>query len=110
MFDPAVLDLDTDTILKKFQSGVQTAASLSLGAGCPTAVSAPHTLLAGFKNLVAVSLATGHSFPQAEAMLNAAKNAPASGGGAAAAKVEEAPKEEEKKEEEEDVDMGGLFG
>jgi large subunit ribosomal protein LP0 len=67
--------------------------------------------LNGFKNLVAVSAASGFEFPQAKAMLEAAKNAPAAGAGPAAAggAAAAAPKEEEK-EEEEDVDMGGLFG
>jgi large subunit ribosomal protein LP0 len=67
--------------------------------------------LNGFKNLVAVSAASGFEFPQAKAMLEAAKNAPAAGSGPAAAggAAAAAPKEEEK-EEEEDVDMGGLFG
>jgi len=83
---------------------------MSLGTGYCTAASAPHTLLTGFKNLVAVAQSTGFEFSQATAMLEAAKNAPASGGATTAAKVEEKPKEEEKKEEEETVDMGGLFG
>jgi len=108
MFDPAVLDLDDATILAKFRNGVSAQASLSIGIGCPSACSAPHTLLTGFKNLVALSLSTGFKFDQAEAMLNAAKNAPAAGG--AVAKTEAVAVVEEKKEEEEDVDMGGLFG
>jgi len=62
MFDPAVLDLSTDTILKKFQSAVKTQASLSLGIGYSTSASAPHTLLGGFKNLLAVAAETGYEF------------------------------------------------
>merc|ERR1719313_1407241 len=100
MFDPAVLDLDSDTILAKFRKGCQTQAQFSLGVGYPTAVSAPHSLLNSFKNLVAVSLETGYKFPQADAMLEAAKNAPASGG-ATAAKADDKPAVEEEKEKEE---------
>ena len=111
LFDAAVLDLDSAAILAKFQNAIKTQASLSLGIGYSTSASAPHTLLNGFKNLIAVSAETGFEFEQATAFLNAAKSAPASGpvaGGSAAAA---APKEEEKpKEEPEDVDMGGLFG
>lgn len=112
MFDPAVLDLSLEAILGKFQAAVSTQASLSLGLGYSTTVSAPHTLLGGFKNLIAVAAETGYEFPQATAFLAAAASAPAAGGapaGAAttAAAVEEKPAE---KEEEEDVDMGGLFG
>lgn len=112
MFDAAVLDLSTESILAKFQSAVKTQASLSLGLGYSTTASAPHTLLGGFKNLIAVAAETGYEFDQATAFLEAAKNAPAAGpatGGPAAAA---APKEEEKPKEDEpeDVDMGGLFG
>lgn len=113
MFDPAVLDLSLETIRAKFQSAIKIQTSLSLGLGYSTAASAPHTLLGGFKNLIAVAAETGYEFPEATAFLDAAKNAPAAGPAAAstgAAKAD-APKAEEKPEEEEaDVDMGGLFG
>jgi len=62
VFDAKVLDLSTDAILAKFKSSVKVQASLSLGAGFPTTASAPHTLLNGFKNLVAVSAMTGFEF------------------------------------------------
>lgn len=112
MFDPAVLDLSTDSILEKFKAAVKLQASLSLGLGYSTSVSAPHTLLGGFKNLIAVAAETGYEFPQATAFLDAAKNAPAAGPASATPAAAAAPKEEEKPKEEEpeDVDMGGLFG
>lgn len=84
---------------------------MSLGLGYPTAMSAPHTLLGGFKNLIAVAAETGYEFDEATAFLDAAKNAPAASAApssAAASKPEE--KVEEKADEPEDVDMGGLFG
>jgi len=111
VFDAAVLDISTDDILAKFKRAIGVQADVGLGLGVPNKASAPHTLLNGFKNLVAVSAASGFEFPQAKAMLDAAKNAPAAGAVAASAgpaKVEAA--KEEEKEEEEDVDMGGLFG
>jgi len=108
VFDAAVLELTTDSILAKFKKAVAVQAQLSLGAGYATSASVPHSLGNGFKNLVAVSAATGYEFPQAKAILEAAKNAPAAGAGPAVA-AEAAPVEE-KKEEAEDVDMGGLFG
>lgn len=114
MFSPEVLDLSIDTIIGKFKAAVDIQANLSLGLGYSTSVSAPHTLLNGFKNLVAFSAASGYEFDQAKTFLEAAKNAPAGGaaGGAAAPSGEAAPAKEEEKveEEEEDVDMGGLFG
>jgi large subunit ribosomal protein LP0 len=111
VFDAAVLSLSSDVILAKFRKAVAIQTSLSLGAGFPTQVSAPHFVLNAFKNLVAVSASTGFEFKQAKAFLEAAKNAPAAG--AAATSVEakaSAPVEEKKEEEKEDVDMGGLFG
>merc|ERR1712087_342308 len=97
-------------ILAKFRKAIGVQASLGLGLGVPNKAAAPHSLLNGFKNLVAVSAASGYEFPQAKAMLEAAKNAPAAGAGPATTAAAEKPKEEEKVEEEETVDMGGLFG
>ena len=108
IFDAAVLDLTTETILAKFSAAIRLQAQLSLGAGVPSAASAPHSVCNAFKNLVAVSCASGYEFPQAKALLSAAASAPRGGGGGAAAAA--APVEEVKKEEEEAVDMGGLFG
>jgi len=114
MFDAAVLDLSTDAILSKFQAAVTTQTSLSLGLGYSTQMSAPHTLLGGFKNLIAVAAETGYEFPEATAFLQAAASAPATGGApaAAGAAAASAPAEESKpaEEEETDVNMGGLFG
>merc|ERR1719265_2690340 len=110
LFDAKVLSLSTDVILQKFQKAVGNQASLSLAAGYPTSASAPHTLLNGFKNLLAASIACYYSFDQADAFLSAAKNAPAAGAATATATEAAAPVEEEKKEEAEDVDMGNLFG
>jgi large subunit ribosomal protein LP0 len=110
LFDAAVLDLSEEVILAKFKKAVTVQASMSLGLGIPTQASAPHTLLNGFKSLVAVCAATEYSFPEAKAMLSAAASAPAATATTAKAAVAEAPKEVEEKEE---VDMGGaadLFG
>jgi len=110
LFDAKVLSLSTDVILAKFQKAVSTQASLSLAAGYPTSASAPHTLLNGFKNLLAAAIASDYAFDQADAFLSAAKNAPAAGAATATATEAAGPVEEEKKEEAEDVDMGNLFG
>jgi large subunit ribosomal protein LP0 len=110
LFDAKVLDLSAASIIAKFKNAAGVQASLSLGAGFPTSASAPHSLLNGFKNLVAASAASGFEFAQATALLEAAKNAPAAGAAAATGAAQAAPVEEEKKEEVEAVDMGGLFG
>merc|ERR1712070_867748 len=96
LFDAAVLDLDTDSILAKFKSAIKTQAKLSLGLGVPTAASAPHNVLNAFKNLVAVSASSDFHFKQGDELLEAAKNAPAAGPATA---VAAAPVAETKKEE-----------
>lgn len=55
VFKAKVLDLSTDTILAKFKSALGVQASLSLGSGYATSVSAPHSMVNAFMNLVAVS-------------------------------------------------------
>jgi len=120
VFSPAILDITDDDIRSRFMEGVANIASLSLAIGYPTVASAPHSIVNGFKNLLAIAAATEISFKEAETMLEilsdpekmaalaAAASAPAAGGGGAAEeKKEEAPAEEE---EESDDDMGfGLF-
>lgn len=122
VFSPSILDLTDDDVRRRFMEGVTNIASLSLAIGYPTVVSAPHSIINGFKNLLAVAAETEISFKEAETMkellsdpekmaaLQAAASAaaPAAGGGAAEEKKEEAKKEES--EEESDDDMGfGLF-
>lgn len=129
VYPAAVLDLTDDDILKKFFSGVNNVAALSLQIGFPTVVSVPHSVMNGYKNLIAISVMTDYTFPgaekikqllsdpaafaaaQAAAAAAAAGSAPAAGGAAPGGAAPAKPKVEEKKEEEEvDEDMGGLFG
>lgn len=110
IFDARVLDLDTKTLLAKFKNATQTQAALSLSVGFPTTCSVPHSLLQSFKNMVAVSAISGYSFKEGQALLEAAKNAPAAGAAQKTETKASAPVKEEKKEEVEAVDMGGLFG
>lgn len=110
VFDAKVLDLDTNTIIGKFKKAAKVQASLSLGAAYPTTASVSHSLLNSFKNMVAVCAESGYEFKEGQALLEAAKNAPAAGAAqTSGAKATEAVVEE-KKEEAETVDMGGLFG
>jgi large subunit ribosomal protein LP0 len=108
LYDAKVLSITADLILEIFSSKSQLLTGLSLGSGFITSAAAPHLVLNAFKNLAAVSLASGYKFDQAEKLLSAAAAAPkaAAAGGAPAA----AAAKEEEPEEEEDVDMGGLFG
>lgn len=119
IFDPTILDITDDNIRDRFMSGVCNVASISLEIGYPTIASVPHSIVNGFKNLLAIAAATDISFKEAETMKEfladpsklAALQAAASASVAPAAAEEK--KKEEKKEseaEESDDDMGfGLF-
>jgi len=116
IFSPKVLDITEEDIKDKFMAGVANIAAVSLAIGYPTAASVPHSIVNGFKNLLAIAAETEVTFAEAEklkayladpsAFAVAAAPAAAAGGAAEAAP---AAKEEEP-EEESDDDMGfGLF-
>lgn len=120
IFDPAILDVTDDDLRSRFMEGVANVASLSLAIGYPTVASAPHSIVNGFKNLLALAAVTEITFKEAETMkellsdpsklaaLQAAAAPTTEAAAAAPAKKEEAKKEES--EEESDEDMGfGLF-
>lgn len=108
IYDASVLDLSDDDIVKKFQAGVKNIAAVSLAVHYPTVASVPHSVVNGYKRVLAIGLATEYSFPKAEEYKNAAKNAPVTSSTAPAAasgKPAAAAKEPEP-EPEEDEDMG----
>jgi len=119
VFDPEILDISDDDLRARFMDGVANVAALSLGIGYPTVASAPHSLVNGMKNLLAVAAATEITFKEAEmvkAFLEnpdafAAVAAPAAAAaGAAAPAAAAAAKEPEPEPESSDDDMGmGLF-
>ncbi|XP_034233399.1 60S acidic ribosomal protein P0 [Thrips palmi] len=117
MFEPKILDIKPEDLRVKFMEGVARLASVCLAIGYPTVASVPHSVINGFKNLLAVAAVTDVEFKEAKTVKEYLKDpskfaaAAAAAAPAAAAKVEK--KEEKKKEEseeEEDDDMGfGLF-
>lgn len=116
VFSPEVLDLTEDDLAEKFLLGLSMATSLSLEISYPTLSAAPHMLINGYKNALAIAVETEYSFPQAEKVKEYLKDpskfvaavtadaAPAQGGGTAAATEEK--KQEPVEEEEEDEDLG----
>jgi len=113
LFDPSILDITEDDIRAKFMAGVNNVAAVSLNIGYPTAVSAPHSIANGLKNLLAVAAATDITFPAAEKMKAylADPSAFAVAAPAAAAPAEEKAAAKEESEEESDESMGfDLFG
>ena len=111
IYEAKVLSITVASILEKFAFGAQNVTALSLGSGFTTSAAAQHLILNAFKNLAAVSFASGFSFPQAEKLKSSAASAPAASSAPAAGKAPPAKvKEPEPKEEEADIDMGDLFG
>jgi len=116
IFAPEILDITSEDLRAKFMEGVMNVASVSLEIGYPTVASAPHSIVNGLKNLIAIALETEITFKEAEMAKEymkdpskfAATAAPTAAAPAAAAEKKEAKKEES--ESEEDDDMGfGLF-
>ncbi|KAG9300627.1 hypothetical protein G9A89_005227 [Geosiphon pyriformis] len=119
VFHPSVLDIEEKTLIDRFMSGIQIIAALSLRINYPTIASVPHSLINGYKNLLAISLATDYTFPASEKIKAyladptafAAAAGPVSAADSAPAVAAAAAAKEEEPEEESDEDMGlDLFG
>jgi len=110
IYDAKVLDMTDEDIMAKFRSGVRNIAALSLATGIPTLASVPHSIIRGYKNVLAIGLATSFSFPQVERLKNAATavvTAPTkTTTTTTTSKVEEKPAKKEEPEEEEDMGLG----
>jgi len=121
VYAPAVLDLTDNDILARFKQGVQNIAAVGLQIGYSTIATVPHSLINGYKNLLAVAFETQYSFKRAEAIKAFIATPTAAAAQAAPAhaaktetndvkKKEEKTKEEVKEEpEDEDIGIGGLF-
>jgi len=112
IYDASLLDYTEEVLVKKFQTGVQNVAALSLAIGYPTVASLPHSVIRGYKNVLSLALALDYSFPLAEKMKSGGGPAPSKAapppkgdakGKGAEAKVEK--KKEPEPEEEEDMSM-----
>ncbi len=66
VFDPSILDITDDDLLRRFLEGVSKVAAVSLQIGYPTVASVPYSMVNGFKNLLAVAVATDITFKEAE--------------------------------------------
>jgi large subunit ribosomal protein LP0 len=56
VFDAAILDISDDDLIKHFTNGVATITAIALAIDYPTVSSCPHSLLNGYKNLLAVGI------------------------------------------------------
>ncbi|KAK3035429.1 hypothetical protein RJ639_032854 [Escallonia herrerae] len=117
VFSPEVLDLTEDDLVAKFAAGLSMVTSLSLALSYPTLAAAPYMFMNAYKNVLAVSVATDYSFPQAEQVKEFLKDpakfavaAPVAAAGPAETAAAPAAEEEKKEEPEESDEEGGLGG
>ncbi|CAI9273702.1 unnamed protein product [Lactuca saligna] len=120
VFSPEVLDLTEDDLVEKFAMGVSMVTSLALAIHYPTIAAAPHMLINGYKNALAIAVETSYSFPLADKVKEYLEDPSkfvvaatvAVTGGSGQGVAEDVAVEEKKDEavEESDDDMGfGLF-
>jgi large subunit ribosomal protein LP0 len=114
-FSPDVLDIEESQLLKAFSSAVATITAISLAANYPTLPSIIHSLMGGYKKVLAVAVETDYSWEGIEELKDRIANpdayaaaAPAAAaGGDSSAAAPEAAKEEEKEEEKEESEDEG---
>ncbi|KAJ8263284.1 hypothetical protein COCON_G00157410 [Conger conger] len=116
VYSPEVLDITEEALQLRFLEGVRNIASVCLEIGYPTLASIPHSIINGYKRVLAVAVETDYSFPLADKVKAFLADPTAFAVAAPVAEVAEAAapaaaKEEVKEESEEsDDDMGfGLF-
>jgi len=117
VYSPEVLDITEESLHTKFLEGVRNIASVCLEIGYPTMASIPHSIINGYKKVLAVAVETDYSFPLADKvkafLADPSAFAVVAAPAAAVAETAAAPaaKEEVKEESEaSDDDMGfGLF-
>lgn len=113
-FSPDVLDIEPSQLLKALSTAIATVTTISLAANYPTLPSVIHSLINGYKQVLAVAVETDYSWEGIEELKDRIAN-PDSYASAAptatAAATEDAPaaaKEEEKEEEKEESEDEGI--
>lgn len=116
LYSPKALDIKQDDLLGFVASAINTVAAISLQLNYPTMASIPHSVVNGYKNVLAVAVATEYTFPLADkvkayladpsAFASAAPAAETAAAPAAAAGESKKAEKEPEPEEESDEDMG----
>ncbi|KAI7874787.1 ribosomal protein L10-domain-containing protein [Mucor mucedo] len=114
VFTADVLDVEESQLVANLLAAIRDVAAVSLAVGYPTVASVPHSIINGYKNLLAVSVASDYTFPGSEQIKEFIANpeafavaAPVAAETSSDAPAASAAAEES---EEEDDDMGfGLF-
>jgi len=107
-YDPRVLEITDEDLLGAVAAGIANVAAISLATNIPTLASIPHSVINGYKNVLAIALETEYSFPHADKVKAILANPSAFAAAAPAASAAAAPAaaKEEVKEESEEEDMG----
>lgn len=117
IYNPEVLDITEQALHSRFLEGVRNVASVCLQIGYPTVASVPHSIINGYKRVLALSVETEYTFPLTEKVKAFladpsafAAAAPAAAATTAAPAAAAAPAKAEAKEESEesDEDMGAI--
>ena len=66
VFDPKVLDITDSDLESTVQLGIKRIAAACLALNYPTLASIPHSIVNGYKNVLAVAVETDYTFPLAE--------------------------------------------
>lgn len=113
LYDPVMLEVTDETVIKKYTEGLKTVAALSLQLNIPTVAAVPHSIINGFKNLLSISLVSDFSFEAADKLkhlMATAASAPTQAATSSSSTKAAAPVKEVKKEESEEEELGmGLF-
>jgi hypothetical protein len=66
LYDPKVLDIKDEDLLSQVSSAIAQVAAVSLELHYPTLASVPHSIINGYKNVLAVAVETDYSFELAD--------------------------------------------
>ena len=114
-FSPSVLDIKEDQLFAALNSAIKTITTISLAANYPTLPSVLHTLINGYKKVLAVAIETDYSWEGIEDLKDRIANPDAYAAAAPAAteaapaEQETAPAAEDDKDSDEESDEGGEF-
>lgn len=97
-FHPSVLDIEESQLFAALNSAIKTIATISLATNYPTLPSVMHSLVNGYKKVLAVAIETDYSWEAIEDLKDRIAN-PDAYAAAAPATSQEAEKTEEKAEE-----------
>ncbi|XP_029771405.1 60S acidic ribosomal protein P0-like [Suricata suricatta] len=117
IYNPEVLDITEETLHSGFLEGVRNVASVCLQIGYPTVASVPHSIINGYKQVLALSVETDYTFPLAEKVKAFLADpsafvavVPVAAAATAAPAAAAAPAKVEAKEESEESDEDTGFG